>query len=75
MKTSEMRMLSTEEIASRLDDVREEYFKLRFQFATAQLTDYTRLKITRRNIARFATLLRERELIEQMAAAGEGTTG
>ena len=73
MNTSEIRALSTPELASRLDDAREEYFKLRFQFSTAQLTDYTRLRITRRNIARLATVLRERELGEQLAAAGEGT--
>ena len=52
MKTSDLRALSAEELASRLEDAREEYFKLRFQFSTAQLTDYTRLRLIRRDIAR-----------------------
>ena len=62
MKTDEIRALSPGEIQSRLDDAREEYFKLRFQFSGGQLTDTSRLKIARREIARLATILREHEL-------------
>ncbi len=35
---------------------------LRFQTVTGQLTDTSRLKVTRRQIARMETVLREREL-------------
>jgi large subunit ribosomal protein L29 len=59
MKTSEIRALSPSEIQARLDDAREAYFKLRFQIATGQLTDHSRLKLARREIARLATILRE----------------
>ena len=69
MLVSELRELQTPELESKLEDAREELFKLRFQFRTGQLTDYTRLSVTRRNIARMATLLRERELAAQ---AGQG---
>lgn len=62
MKTAEIRALSTTEIHSKLNDLREELMKLRFQQATGELTDYTRLRYTRRMIARFLTILREREL-------------
>ena len=62
MKPAEIRDLSTEEIQSNLDDARDNYFKLRFQFATGQLTDHSQLQIARREIARLATVLREREL-------------
>jgi large subunit ribosomal protein L29 len=62
MKPDEIRKLSTEDIQSRLDDARENYFKLRFRFTTGQLTDHSRMNIARREIARFATILREREL-------------
>jgi large subunit ribosomal protein L29 len=62
MKPEEIRALSLEEIQSRLEDAREEYFKLRFQFSGGQLTDTSRLKIARREIARLATILREVEL-------------
>jgi len=62
MKPYEIRALSIEEIRSRLDDAREEYFKLRFQFSSGQLTDTSRLHHARQEIARFATILREREI-------------
>lgn len=61
MKPEEIRALSIEEIQSRLEDAREEYFKLRFQFSGGQLTDTSRLRIARREIARLATILREVE--------------
>jgi large subunit ribosomal protein L29 len=38
---------------------------LRFQVITGQLTDTSRLKQSRRLIAQFETLLRERELAEE----------
>ncbi len=66
MKTAEIRALSTDEIASRLDEARDNYFKLRFQFATGQLTDHSQLKIGRTEIARLATILRERELAAEL---------
>lgn len=62
MKPSEIRALSTSEIHTKLNDLREELMKLRFQQATGELTDYTRIRHTRRMIARFLTILREREL-------------
>jgi large subunit ribosomal protein L29 len=71
MLISEIRNLSTRELEAKLDDTREELFKLRFQFKTGQLTDYSRLNATRRTIAQMATVLRERELAQQLAAEGE----
>lgn len=65
MKVSEIRALSVAEIQARLDDAREAYFKLRFQFATGQLTDHSRLKLARREIARIATILREAQLVAE----------
>jgi large subunit ribosomal protein L29 len=62
MKAEEIRKLSDEKLRSELDDARENYFRLRFQFATGQLTDHSRLRIARREIARLATILKEREL-------------
>lgn len=68
MTASELRALSTEEITSKLDDAREELFKLRFQFSAGQLKDFTRMRATRRSIARLATVLRERAIAGQIAA-------
>ncbi len=71
MLIGEIRNLSTSELETKLDDTREELFKLRFQFKTGQLTDYSRLSAARRTIAQMSTVLRERELAEQLAARGE----
>jgi large subunit ribosomal protein L29 len=65
MKPSEMRLLSIEELQSKLGDARQELMNLRFQIVTGQLTDTSRLKVSRRLIARYETLLRERELAEE----------
>lgn len=62
MKPAEIRELSDDKLRAELDEARENYFKLRFQFSTGQLTDYNQLKIARREIARMATVLRERQL-------------
>ena len=59
MKPSEIRALNPEEIKTRLSDSREELMKLRFQQVTGQLTDSSRLRIVRRDIARLETILRE----------------
>jgi large subunit ribosomal protein L29 len=55
----------------RLSESRRELFNLRFQLATGQLDNTSRLGEVRRDIARLATFLRERE-IEAAEALGEG---
>ena len=65
MKISEMRLLSTQELENKLNDAHQELMNLRFQIVTGQLTDTSRLKQTRRLIARYETLLRERELADE----------
>lgn len=63
MKASEIRELSTQELVTKLNDARHELMNLRFQLAMGGLKDYTRLRITRKNIARMATILAEREAL------------
>ncbi|HOG59316.1 MAG TPA: 50S ribosomal protein L29 [Anaerolineaceae bacterium] len=60
MNNKELRELSTEEIKNKLMDSRQELMNLRFQMVTGQLTDTSRFKITRRQIARFETILAQR---------------
>ena len=67
MKTEEIRTLSVEAIQSQLEDAKEELMRLRFQAATGELTDTSRLRVSRRNIARLNTILNE-----VMAAEEEG---
>jgi large subunit ribosomal protein L29 len=63
-KTSDLRNLNSGEIESKLSDAREELMKLRFQAVTGQLTDSSRLRILRREIARMQTILREQKTAE-----------
>jgi len=59
MKVADVRKMAVEEIRGKLADAREEMMKLRFQQVTGQLTDTSRLRILRRDIARMETILRE----------------
>jgi large subunit ribosomal protein L29 len=64
MKTSEMRLLASGEVRTKIADARNELMNLRFQVVTGQLTDTSRLQVTRRLIARYETILKERENAE-----------
>jgi large subunit ribosomal protein L29 len=61
MKPAEIRNLSVNEVRTKLNDAREELMNLRFQMAIGGLTDHTRLRQTRREIARLLTVLSELE--------------
>ena len=63
-KTSDLRDLKSGEIETKLSDAHEELMKLRFQQVTGQLTDTSRLRILRREIARMQTILREQKTAE-----------
>jgi large subunit ribosomal protein L29 len=68
---AELRLLGDKEMVERLSEARRELFNLRFQQATGQLDSSSRLSGVRRDIARLATFLRERE-ISAAEAVGEG---
>ena len=72
MKAQEVRDLSTEELAQKEQDLKEEFFNLRFQFFTGQLENTQRIKQIRKDIARVKTVLRDREI---QAANGEVSNG
>ena len=61
-KPEELRDLQDDELATRLREAKEELFNLRFQGATGQLENSSRLRAVRKDIARIYTVLREREL-------------
>jgi large subunit ribosomal protein L29 len=61
MKADEIRKMSTDDILNQMDETREELMNLRFQQATGELVDFTRLRYTRRLVARLQTILNERE--------------
>jgi large subunit ribosomal protein L29 len=62
MKTSEIRALKNEELATKLEEAHEELFNLRFRLATRQLVNHREIPKAKRKIARMKTILREREL-------------
>jgi large subunit ribosomal protein L29 len=66
MKTSEIRLMSTEEIKGKLLDTRNDYMDLRFQVVSGQLQDTSKLKQIRRLIAQYETVLREKQLAENV---------
>jgi len=62
----EIRQLSSGEIQEAIDNAKEEMFNLRFQWESGQLEDYTRIRILKKDIARYLTVLRERDLAAEM---------
>ena len=71
MKVKDIRTMQTGEIEGKLEDAREELFKLRFQMTTGSSTDTSRLALVRRDIARLLTVLRERELAAELQAQAQ----
>ena len=62
MKASELKELSVEELQTKLTELKEELFNLRFQLAVNQLENSSRIGAVKKDIARVSTILRQREL-------------
>ncbi len=60
MKAAELRQLTVDELRRRLDDTYQELFNLRFQLASKQLADTSRLRQVKRDVARLQTIIEER---------------
>jgi len=65
MTGAELRQKDTDELRALADELQEELFRLKMQHHTGQLDRVSRLKQTRRQVARVLTILRERELSSQ----------
>ena len=61
VKPSSMRDLSVDEINSRLGELREELFNLRFRNSMKQLDNPVKIRESRREVARLLTVLNEKE--------------
>ncbi|MDD4692140.1 MULTISPECIES: 50S ribosomal protein L29 [Eubacterium] len=61
MKIKELRELQTNELETKLGDLKEELFNLRFQHATGQLENPMRIREVKKTYARIKTILTERE--------------
>ncbi len=59
MKVNERRQLSSEELGARVADWQEELFRAKCTKVIGQLTDTTRIRIMRHQIARAMTIINE----------------
>lgn len=71
MKAAEVREFGSEELHTRIAELKEELFNLRFQLATGQLDNHGRISAVKRDVARIRTILRERDFqaVEQTKIA------
>ncbi len=67
MKPADVREMTSDEVAARIEQLQEELFRLRFRRATMELENPMLLRTIRRDIARLKTVLRERELSSEGA--------
>jgi len=61
VKASNMRDMSVDEITTRIGELREELFNLRFRNSMKQLDNPLRIRESRREMARLLTVLHDKE--------------
>lgn len=59
MNPSKLREMSVEDLETESQELAEQIFRLRFQKATGQLENRTRIRQIRRDLARIKTILTE----------------
>ncbi len=62
MKAKELRDMTGNELNTKLLDLKNELFNLRFQLATGQLDNTSKIRLVKKDIARVKTVLRDMEL-------------
>ena len=60
MKANDVRALTPDQLEEELAKLKKEQFNLRFQKATGQLDNTSRVRVVRRDIARIQTVLRDK---------------
>lgn len=66
MNIDEVRDMNTPELYRALQDEERSLMNLRFRKVTRQLTNTNEMRDTRKTIARIMTVIRERQIVEQM---------
>ena len=61
MKIADIRSKTVDQLKDELADMRKEQFNLRFQRASGQLENVSRVRVVRRDIAKIMTVLAERQ--------------
>lgn len=69
MKYTEIRALSDDELSKKVEEGRAELFNLRFQMATSQLDNTSRVKAVKKDIARALTEQRARQIAADNSVA------
>lgn len=67
-KASELRNLDSGRLQERLLEIDQELFNLRFQLQTGRLSNTARFGQLRRETAQIKTILRERQLAQQVGS-------
>ena len=67
MKIKEVREMNSAEITKRIQEEEKNLVDLKFSHTLKQLTNTAKLSIVRRDIAKFNTVLRQREIAEKSA--------
>ncbi|GIL01651.1 MAG: hypothetical protein BroJett030_15500 [Alphaproteobacteria bacterium] len=67
MKTSDIRVMTPDQLSDELLKLKKEQFNLRFQRATGQLENTARVRQVRRDIARIKTIAAEKRAAEAKA--------
>jgi len=62
MKTVELAKLTYDELREKLGETKEELFNLRFQLATNQLDNTSRMGQVKKDIARIRTVMAQQEI-------------
>lgn len=62
MEPKQLREMSTDDLAQKRGELREEIFHLKLRRATSRLENPMKLRQSKRDLARVETVLREREL-------------
>jgi large subunit ribosomal protein L29 len=68
MKASEIRDLTADEIKFKLNDLKEEYFRLSFRHSVHKVDNPMKLRLLRKDIARYLTVLNQKVKEKQQAA-------
>ena len=69
MKASDVRVMTVDQIDDEVLKLKKEQFNLRFQRATGQLENTSRVREVRRDIARLKTIMRQKRLGDQPTTA------
>lgn len=65
MKASEVRDLTPDQLDEKLVELKREAFNLRFQGASGQLENTSRVQEIRRDVARIKTILKEKKAVAE----------